>query len=87
MADDFAQLGIQLKQMFLGSVSPTEETQKAIDERASMGAIGDMQAYMQYQAAKSMRDAASQPGGEAGARPARASAWARAWGWARAWRA
>ena len=65
--DDFAQLGLQLKQMFLGSVSPTEETQKAIDERASMGAIGNMQAYMQYQAAKSMRDAANQPAGEGGA--------------------
>ncbi|MGE5602605.1 MAG: SPFH domain-containing protein, partial [Nitrososphaerales archaeon] len=66
VADDFSQLGIQLKQMFLGSVSPTEETQKAIDERASMGAIGNMQAYMQYQAAKSMRDAANQPAGEGG---------------------
>lgn len=66
VSDDFRQLGIQLKQMFLGSVSPTEETQKAIDERASMGAIGNMQAYMQYQAAKSMRDAAGQPGGEGG---------------------
>jgi excisionase family DNA binding protein len=66
VADDFAMLGIQLKQMFLGSVSPTEETQKAIDERASMGAVGNMQAYMQYQAAKSMRDAAGQSGGEAG---------------------
>ena len=64
--EDFALLGILLKQMFLGSVSPTEETQKAIDERASMGAIGNMQAYLQYQAAKSMRDAASQPGGGAG---------------------
>ncbi len=67
VADDFAQLGIQLKQMFLGSVSPTEETQKAIDERAAMGAIGDMQKYLQYQAAKSMRDASGQGGGgEAG---------------------
>ncbi len=67
VADDFAQLGIQLKQMFLGSVSPTEETQKAIDDRAAMGAIGDMQKYLQYQAAKSMRDASGQGGGgEAG---------------------
>ena len=68
VADDFAQLGIQLKQMFLASVSPTEETQKAIDERAAMGAIGDMQKYLQYQAAKSMRDATAQggAGGEAG---------------------
>ncbi len=65
--EDFAQLGIQLKQMFLASVSPTEETQKAIDERAAMGAIGDMQKYLQYQAAKSMREAAGQGGGgEAG---------------------
>lgn len=67
VADDFAQLGIQLKQMYLGSVSPTEETQKAIDERAAMGAIGDMQKYLQYQAAKSMREATTQGGGgEAG---------------------
>jgi excisionase family DNA binding protein len=65
VSEDFEALGITLKQMFLGSISPTEETQKAIDERAAMGAIGDMNKYMQYQAAKSMRDAAAS-GGEAG---------------------
>jgi membrane protease subunit (stomatin/prohibitin family) len=31
-----------------------------------MGALGDMSAYMQFQAARAMRDAAQQPGGEAG---------------------
>ena len=41
------------------SISPTEETQKAIDERASMGAIGDMNRYMQFKAARAMGDAAS----------------------------
>lgn len=67
VAEDFAALGIVLKQMFLGSVSPTEETQKAIDERAAMGAIGDMGKYMQYKAAKAMGDAAAAGGGgEAG---------------------
>ena len=67
VAEDFAALGITLKQMFLGSVSPTEETQKAIDERAAMGAIGDMGKYMQYKAAKAMGDAATAGGGgEAG---------------------
>jgi excisionase family DNA binding protein len=65
VAEDFAALGITLKQMFLGSVSPTEDTQKAIDERASMGAIGDMQKYMQFKAARAMGDAAAS-GGEAG---------------------
>ncbi|MBK7202210.1 SPFH domain-containing protein [Candidatus Amarolinea dominans] len=66
LADDFAALGIALKQMFIQSVSPTEETQKAIDERASMGAIGNMQAYMQYKAARALGDAAQAGDGGAG---------------------
>jgi excisionase family DNA binding protein len=65
VSEDFSALGILLKAMFLQSVSPTEETQKAIDERAAMGAIGDMTKYLQYSAAKSMREAAA-GGGEAG---------------------
>ncbi len=66
VADDFGTLGITLKQMYLQSVSPTEETQKAIDERAAMGAIGDMNRYMQFKAARAIGDAASNPGGGAG---------------------
>ncbi len=64
--DDFANLGITLKTLYISSISPTEETAKAIDERASMGAIGDMQAYLQFKAARAMGDAAT-AGGEAGA--------------------
>jgi len=64
-ADDFAALGIALKALYVNSISPTEETAKAIDERASMGAIGDMQAYLQFKAARAMGDAAAS-GGEAG---------------------
>jgi excisionase family DNA binding protein len=63
--DDFANLGIQLKTLYVNSISPTEETARAIDERAAMGAIGDMQKYLQYQTALGIRDAA-QAGGEAG---------------------
>ncbi len=66
--DDFAALGVQLKALYVRSVSPTEETAKAIDERAQMGAIGDMAKYMQFQAARGLRDAAQNPsGGVAGA--------------------
>jgi excisionase family DNA binding protein len=61
--DDFANVGIQLKTLYVNSISPTEETSKAIDERASMGAIGDMQKYMQYQMALGVRDAAKSGGG------------------------
>jgi excisionase family DNA binding protein len=66
VSEDFNALGITLKAMFLQSVSPTEETSKAIDERAAMGAIGDMTKYLQYQAARAMGDAAKGGGGEAG---------------------
>jgi excisionase family DNA binding protein len=65
LAEDFEALGITLKAMFIQSISPTEETAKAIDERASMGAIGDMQKYMQFKAARAMGDAAVS-GGEGG---------------------
>ena len=56
--DDFAAVGIEMKALYITSISPTEETQKAIDERASMGAIGNMQAYLQFKAARGIGDAA-----------------------------
>jgi membrane protease subunit (stomatin/prohibitin family) len=65
--DDFANVGIALKTLYVTSVSPTDETAKAIDERAAMGAIGDMKAYIQFKAARAMGDAAAGGGGgEAG---------------------
>jgi len=62
---DFDALGIALKALYMQSVTPTEETAQAIDERAAMGAIGDMRAYMQFKAARAMGTAAA-AGGEAG---------------------
>jgi excisionase family DNA binding protein len=61
--DDFLAVGINLKQFMVVSISPTEETAKAIDERASMGAIGNMDAYMKYKTARAVGDAAQQGGG------------------------
>ena len=63
--DDFKQMGITLKTLYVRSITPTDETAKAIDERAQMGAIGDMQKYLQFQAARGIRDAAANPGGGA----------------------
>jgi membrane protease subunit (stomatin/prohibitin family) len=65
-AEEFAARGVTLTSVYVEYLGPTEETAKAIDERASMGALGDMNAYMQFQAARAMRDAAQQPGGAAG---------------------
>lgn len=63
LSDEFDAFGLALKTFFLQNISMPEEVQKAIDQRASMGAIGDMQRFTQYQAAQAMRDAAQQEGG------------------------
>jgi len=65
LRDDFAALGLALKQLYIMSVSPTEETAKAIDEAASMGAIGNMDLYLKFKAARAIGDAATAEGGTA----------------------
>jgi membrane protease subunit (stomatin/prohibitin family) len=65
VADDFAKYGLELVDFLIGAVTPPEEVQKMIDERAGMGAIGDMQRYMAFKAARGIEAAASNQG-EAG---------------------
>jgi membrane protease subunit (stomatin/prohibitin family) len=60
--DEFNTLGIDLKTLFVSNISPTEETAKAIDERAAMGAIGNMQAYLQFKTARAVEQAAMASG-------------------------
>lgn len=69
MADDFAALGLVLKAFYITAITVPEEVEKAIDERAQMGAIGDMSAYMRFKAARAVGDAAQAggPGGLTGA--------------------
>ncbi len=64
--DDFLAMGISLKQFMVVSINPTDETAKAIDERASMGAIGNMDSYMKYKAAQAVGDAAKSGGAGGG---------------------
>lgn len=66
VAEDFAKYGVELADLFLGAITPPEEVQKMIDERSGMGALGDLDAYMKFKAARALGDAAQQPaGGEA----------------------
>jgi membrane protease subunit (stomatin/prohibitin family) len=65
VADDFGKYGLELVDFLIGAITPPEEVQKMIDERAGMGAIGDMQRYMAFKAARGIEAAASNPG-EAG---------------------
>ncbi|MEM7048584.1 MAG: SPFH domain-containing protein [Acidobacteriota bacterium] len=66
VADDFGKYGIELVDLFLGAITPPEEVQKMIDERAGMAALGDMNAYLKFKAAQAMGDAAVQGGGGEG---------------------
>lgn len=66
VADDFSKQGLELVDLIISAITPPEEVQKMIDERSSMGAIGDMHAYMQFKAAQSIQDAAKNEGGAAG---------------------
>jgi len=65
VADDFGKYGLELVDFLIGAITPPEEVQKMIDERAGMGAIGDMQRYMAFKAARGIEAAAQNPG-EAG---------------------
>ncbi|MFP6701700.1 MAG: SPFH domain-containing protein [Planctomycetaceae bacterium] len=57
------EFGLEVTQLMVVNVSFPEQVEKAIDSRAAMGAIGDMQQYQQYQLANAMPEIASNPGG------------------------
>lgn len=67
VADDFGKYGMELVDFLIGAITPPEEVQKMIDERAGMGAIGDMQKYMAFKAARGIEAAATNPGEAGGA--------------------
>lgn len=67
VSGDFDKYGIEVVDFFISAITPPEEVQKMIDERSGMGALGDMNKFMQFKAAKAMEKAAEQPGGGAAA--------------------
>lgn len=63
----FTELGLECTNVFIQNLSLPPEVEKALDERTTLGVLGDkMGQYAQYHAANAMRDAAKQPGGMAG---------------------
>jgi membrane protease subunit (stomatin/prohibitin family) len=64
LVDDFRKYGMDLVDFFVNAITPPEEVQRMIDERSSMGAVGDMNRFMQFRAAKAVGDAVA--GGEGG---------------------
>jgi membrane protease subunit (stomatin/prohibitin family) len=66
VGDDFTKYGIELVDLFLGAITPPQEVQAMIDERSGMGAIGNMDAYLKFKAARAMGDAAQGGAGGGG---------------------
>jgi membrane protease subunit (stomatin/prohibitin family) len=64
---DFDQFGVEIVKFVVENVSLPPEVEAAMDKRTSMGVIGNMQAYTQFESASAIRDAAKNPGGLAGA--------------------
>ena len=64
--EDFKGYGLEVTKFYVENVSLPPEVEAAMDKRASMGALGDANRYMQFQAADAMRDAAQNEGGGAG---------------------
>ena len=59
-------LGIKLTGFVIENITVPEEVEKAMDQRTSMGVVGDIGKYAQFQAAAAMRDAANNQNGAAG---------------------
>ncbi|MGD0383727.1 MAG: SPFH domain-containing protein [Thermoguttaceae bacterium] len=66
VTDEFGKYGLELVDFFINAITPPEEVQKAIDTRSSMGAVGDLNAFLKFQAANSMAKMAEQSGGGGG---------------------
>jgi membrane protease subunit (stomatin/prohibitin family) len=68
LAPSFATFGLELARFNIDNVSLPEEVEAAIDQRTKLGVLGDrMGQYTQMQAAESIKVAAANPGGIAGA--------------------
>lgn len=63
LSDDFDRIGLEIVTFQVEAITPPEEVAKMIDQRSGMGAIGDMGAFTQFQAAQAMRDAAQNTAG------------------------
>ena len=66
LAPRIANLGLKLESFVIENISLPDEVEKAIDRRTSMGVVGDLNQYTQFQAAEAIRDAANNPNGMGG---------------------
>ena len=64
--EEFKAFGLELTKFIVENISLPQDVEAAMDKRTSMGVIGDVNRYTQFQAADAMRAAAENPSGGAG---------------------
>ncbi|HEV2295576.1 MAG TPA: SPFH domain-containing protein [Tepidisphaeraceae bacterium] len=67
IAPDFEPFGLQIVVLMVENISLPPEVEKVLDQRTSMGVMGDLHKFTQFQTAQAIGDAAKNPGGLAGA--------------------
>ncbi len=63
MQERFNAFGFEITSLYIENLSLPKEVEEAMDKRTSMGVLGDMGKYQQFQAAEALRDAAKNEGG------------------------
>ncbi len=66
LVGDFSHFGLHLSHLYITSITPPEEVQKAIDDKSRLNVIDDMEKFVKMKAAMAMEKAAENQG-EAGA--------------------
>jgi len=67
IAPKIAEYGITLPEFYIENISLPEEVEKVLDKRTSIGIAGDLNKYMQFNAAEGMANPASAASGMVGA--------------------
>ncbi|MCM8529967.1 MAG: SPFH domain-containing protein [Lentisphaeraceae bacterium] len=67
ISPEFDEYGIDLCKFLVENIALPPEVEKALDKRSSMGVLGNMQQYTQFQAANALEDAANNSGDAGGA--------------------
>ena len=60
---EFTEYGLSLTKLLVENISLPPVVEEALDKRTSMGVIGDMNRFTQFQTAEAIKDAANNPGG------------------------
>ena len=63
LVEDFRKYGMELVDFYINRITPPEDVQKMIDERAGMAAVGNLDSFLKYKVAKAVGDAATSGAG------------------------